>query len=55
LSSGVRHAIAAHGFWGLTPLYWKAVEVVPPPKILHGLGLLRARGSGPAPPAASDR
>jgi EamA domain-containing membrane protein RarD len=33
-SSGVLYAVAAYGFWGLTPLYWKAVEVVPPPELL---------------------
>lgn len=33
-SAGALYATAAYGFWGLTPLYWKAVEAVPPPELL---------------------
>ena len=33
-STGALYAIAAYGFWGLTPLYWKAVEQVPPAELL---------------------
>jgi chloramphenicol-sensitive protein RarD len=33
-STGALYAIAAYGVWGLTPLYWKAVEQVPPPELL---------------------
>lgn len=33
-SVGALYATAAYGFWGLTPLYWKAVEQVPPPELL---------------------
>jgi chloramphenicol-sensitive protein RarD len=33
-SEGVLYAVAAYGFWGLTPLYWKWVEAVPPPELL---------------------
>lgn len=33
-SLGALYATAAYGFWGLTPLYWKAVEQVPPPELL---------------------
>lgn len=32
--SGAIYATAAYGFWGLTPLYWKAVEEVPPGELL---------------------
>jgi len=33
-SVGALYATAAYGVWGLTPLYWKAVEKVPPPELL---------------------
>jgi len=33
-STGALYAIAAYGFWGLTPLYWKTLERVPPPELL---------------------
>lgn len=32
--TGAIYATAAYGFWGLTPLYWKAVEEVPPGELL---------------------
>jgi chloramphenicol-sensitive protein RarD len=31
---GVAYAIAAYGFWGLTPVYWKALQQVSPPALL---------------------
>lgn len=31
---GVAYAIAAYGFWGLTPIYWKALQAVSPPALL---------------------
>jgi chloramphenicol-sensitive protein RarD len=33
-SEAALYAVAAYGFWGLMPLYWKAVEEVPPPELL---------------------
>jgi chloramphenicol-sensitive protein RarD len=32
--SGALYATAAYGFWGLTPLYWKAIDDVPPGELL---------------------
>jgi chloramphenicol-sensitive protein RarD len=54
--SGAIYATAAYGFWGLTPLYWKAVEVVPPAELLGhrilwscavGVALVAAAGAWP--------
>jgi len=31
---GVAYAVAAYGFWGLAPVYWKALHQVPPAALL---------------------
>ena len=33
-SEGAAYAVAAYGFWGLTPVYWKWVQSVPAPELL---------------------
>jgi chloramphenicol-sensitive protein RarD len=33
-SEGAAYAVAAYGFWGLTPVYWKWVQSVPPAELL---------------------
>ncbi len=55
-SVGALYATAAYAFWGLTPLYWKALERVPPAELLGhrilwscavGLVLVSARRAWP--------
>lgn len=33
-ASGVAYAVAAYGIWGVTPVYWKALEALPAPELL---------------------
>jgi chloramphenicol-sensitive protein RarD len=33
-AAGAVYALLAYGWWGLTPVYWKALQVVPPLEIL---------------------
>jgi chloramphenicol-sensitive protein RarD len=53
---GVAYAVAAYGFWGLTPVYWKALQAVAPPALLgyrilwscaFGVALVSARRAWP--------
>lgn len=34
MNKGILYAIGAYGIWGLLPIYWKTIDIVPAPQIL---------------------